>query len=355
MNAVIPSSRAPSPATAAQAARAAPAPGGPSPGGRWRWALDARYVPVCASLALLLLMVAAGGLLYDGFFSAQVLLNLLIDNAFLLIVAVGMCFVILTGGIDLSVGSVLAFTTMVSASLVEHHGWPAAAVIPGVLALGAGFGALQGWLIQRFRLQPFIVTLAGMFLARGLCYLISIDSISITDPTYAALSQARFTLWPGASLSISALLALAVLGAGCFIAHGTAFGRGVYALGGSEHSALLMGLPVARITVGVYALSGFCAALGGVVFTFYMLSGYGLHAVGLELDAIAAVVIGGTLLAGGIGYVAGTLCGVGVLGVIQTLIMFDGSLSAWWTRIVIGALLLVFCLLQRLAQGRGTC
>jgi len=315
--------------------------------------LDARLVPVAASGALLLLMILAGSLLYTGFFSAQVFLNLLIDNAFLIIVAVGMTFVILTGGIDLSVGSVVALTTMVSAALVEHHHWSPAVVIPLVLLMGAAFGALQGWLIERFRLQPFIVTLAGMFLARGLCYLISIDSISITEPAYTTISEARISLWEGASVSISALLALGVLALAVFIAHGTAFGRGVYALGGSESSALLMGLPVARITVGVYTLSGFCAALGGVVFTFYMLSGYGLHAVGLELDAIAAVVIGGTLLSGGIGFVAGSLCGVLVLGVIQTLIMFDGGLSAWWTRIVIGALLLVFCLLQRFAQGRS--
>jgi simple sugar transport system permease protein len=118
-------------------------------------------------------------------------------------------------------------------------------------------------------------------------------------------------------------------------------------MGGSEPSALLMGLPVARTTVLVYALSGLCAALGGMVYTFYMLSGYGLHAVGMELDAIAAVVIGGTLLSGGVGYLLGTLFGVLTLGMIQSLIIFDGSLSSWWTRIVIGGLLFVFCVLQR--------
>ena len=318
-----------------------------------RWMPDARLVSVLASLALLGLMVTLGSVLYTGFFSAQVFFNLLIDNAFLLIVAVGMTFVILTGGIDLSVGSLLALSTMVSAALVEHAHWPPALAVALVLLMGTAFGAAQGWLIQRFRLQPFIVTLAGMFLARGLCYVISIDSISITEPGFTALAQARWTLWEGASLSLSAVLALVVLAAAIFIAHGTAFGRQVYALGGSESSSLLMGLPVARTTVAVYTLSGFCAALGGVVFTFYTLSGYGLHAVGLELDAIAAVVIGGTLLSGGIGLVAGTLCGVLALGLIQTLIMFDGSLSAWWTRIVIGLLLFAFCLLQRLAQGRS--
>ena len=223
---------------------------------------------------------------------------------------------------------------------------------PLVLAMGTAFGAFQGLLIERFRLQPFIVTLAGMFLARGLCYLISIDSISITEASYSAISQYRLPLGEEASLSVGALIAIAVVLLAVFIAHCTPFGRTVYAIGGNEHSAVLMGLPVRSTVVGVYTLSGFCSALAGVVFTFYMLSGYGLHAVGLELDAIAAVVIGGTLLTGGVGYVAGTLFGVLTLGVIQTLIAFDGTLSSWWTRIVIGALLFFFCLLQRFFTSR---
>ncbi|XAH25002.1 galactofuranose ABC transporter, permease protein YjfF [Xylophilus sp. GW821-FHT01B05] len=312
-----------------------------------------QYLPLAATVSLFFAMATLGSLRYDGFFSAQVFLNLLIDNAFLIIVAVGMTFVILSGGIDLSVGSVIALTTMVSASLVEKHGWSPALVIPLVLAMGLGFGAFMGLLIERFRLQPFVVTLAGMFLARGLCYLISIDSISITQDFYTEVSQLRVPLGGDASLSVGAIIALVVVAAAIFIAHYTSFGRAVYAIGGNEQSALLMGLPVRSTRVGVYALSGFCSALAGVVFTFYMLSGYGLHAVGLELDAIAAVVIGGTLLTGGVGYVAGTLFGVLMLGIIQTLISFDGTLSSWWTRIVIGALLFVFCLLQRFITSRA--
>ena len=320
---------------------------------RRRRLLGAAHVPLVTTIALFLAMVAFGSISYTGFFSAQVFLNLLIDNAFLCIVAVGMTFVILSGGIDLSVGSVVALTTMVCAALVEHHHWSPAVVIPLVLSGGMAFGALMGVLIQRFRLQPFIVTLAGMFLARGLCYLISIDSISITDPFFTAVAQARLPVWgEEVSITASALLALALVALAVFMAHGTEWGRTVYAIGGNEHSAVLMGLPVARTTVLVYAFSGFCSALGGVVFSFYMLSGYGLHAMGLELDAIAAVVIGGTLLTGGVGYVIGTLFGVLILGVIQTLISFDGTLSSWWTRIVIGTLLLVFCLLQRLMEAR---
>ncbi|AVS96252.1 galactofuranose ABC transporter, permease protein YjfF [Paracidovorax avenae] len=315
--------------------------------------LNARYLPLAATIALFVAMATLGSVRYTGFFSAQVFLNLLIDNAFLIIVAVGMTFVILSGGIDLSVGAVVALTTMVFASLVERHGWSPAAAVPVVLLMGTCFGAFMGFLIERFRLQPFIVTLAGMFLARGLCYLISIDSISITHEGYSELAQWRLQLTETASISLGALIAIAVVLAGIFIAHCTPFGRAVYAVGGSEHSALLMGLPVRSTLVGVYTLSGFCSALAGVVFTFYMLSGYGLHAVGMELDAIAAVVIGGTLLTGGVGYVAGTLFGVLMLGIIQTLISFDGTLSSWWTRIAVGVLLFVFCLLQRLLTRRS--
>lgn len=314
--------------------------------------VDARVVPVLGAVVVFVVTFGFGSFAYNGFFSPQVFLNLLIDNSFLCIVGVGMTFVILSGGIDLSVGSVIALTTMMSAALVEQRHWSAAAAIPLVLAMGTAFGAFMGWLITRFRLQPFIVTLAGMFLARGLCYLISIDSISITDAEYTAIAQTRIPLGGDASITVGALLAIAMVTVGIWFAHGTEFGRTVYAIGGNEASAVLMGLPVARTTVLVYTFSGFCSALAGVVFTFYMLSGYGLHAIGLELDAIAAVVIGGTLLTGGVGYVIGTLFGVLILGVIQTLISFDGSLSSWWTRIVIGALLFVSCLLQRVFEAR---
>nr|BEK71161.1 sugar ABC transporter permease YjfF [Kitasatospora purpeofusca] len=308
-------------------------------------------IPLLVTSVLLVSMFTAGSVQYDGFFSGQVLLNLLIDNAFLLVVAVGMTFVVLTGGIDLSVGAVVALSTMVSAWLVERHGWPPLLVIPLVLLMGTAGGWVMGWVIHTFEIQPFIVTLAGMFLARGLCYTISIESISITDPSYTAMAQTRIPLGD-LFVSPSVVIALLVVAAGFTVLHCTRLGRYVYALGGSEQSALLMGLPVGRTRITVYAVSGFCSALGGVLLTFYMLSGYGLHAVGLELDAIAAVVIGGTLLTGGSGYLLGTVLGVLVLGLIQTVISFQGTLSSWWTRIVIGGLLFVFIVLQRLITVR---
>ncbi len=315
-------------------------------------ALPRKYVPVLVTTGLLAAMFAAGGIRYRGFAGGQVVLNVFVDNAFLLVVAAGMTFVILTGGIDLSVGSMVARSTMISASLVTHHGWPAPAVIALVLAIGAALGLGMGAIIHYFEIQPFIVTLAGMFLARGLCYTISTESISITDPTFTAFAQTKVPLGAGVWVSPSVVIAVVTVLVGAYVLHYTRLGRNVYAVGGSEQSALLMGLPVARTKIAVYTISGFCSALGGVLLSFYMLSGYGLHAVGMELDAIAAVVIGGTLLTGGSGYLLGTVLGVLVLGLIQTIISFEGTLSSWWTKIFIGLLLFAFILLQRLIGAR---
>ena len=308
---------------------------------------NARRLPLFITVALFALLYGFGSIQYEGFFSAQVFLNLLIDNGFILVVAIGMTFVIFTGNVDLSVGSVVALTTMISATLAQSHGWSFWAIVPLVLAVGTLFGLFQGVLIQVFKLQSFIVTLGGMFLARGLCYVISVDSISITEPTFVVLSEYRVPVGPEVSLSLSSVIALVVLVVAIFLAHYTRFGRTVYAIGGNERSAMLMGLPVNSTKIMVFGLSGFCSVLGGVLISLYMLSGYGLHALGMEMDAIAAAVIGGALLTGGVGYVAGTLLGVMMLGVIQSLIVFDGTLSSWWTRIAIGVLVFVFCLLQR--------
>ncbi|WP_239619299.1 galactofuranose ABC transporter, permease protein YjfF [Cohnella mopanensis] len=314
--------------------------------------LNRKFIPILVTIGLFAVMLAAGSFRYTGFFSLQVVFNLLIDNAFLLVVAVGMTFVIISGGIDLSVGSMIALTTMISASLIQEHGMPPIVVIPIVLVIGCAFGWAMGAIIHYFKVQPFIVTLAGMFLARGLCYIISLNTITINNSTYTAIAQTKVTLPGGSFISINVIIALIVVLLAIFVAHYTRFGRNVYALGGSEQSALLMGLPVARTKIGVYVVSGFCSSLAGVIYTFYMLSGYGLHAVGVELDAIASVVIGGTLLTGGVGYIAGSFFGVMIYGVIQTIISFQGTLSSWWTKIVIGLLLFVFILLQRVLSAR---
>jgi simple sugar transport system permease protein len=301
-----------------------------------------RYAPTLATLGLFIAMFAVGAGMYPSFLSGQVFLNLFIDNTFLIVLAVGMTFVILTGGIDLSVGAVVALSMMVSATLLQQ-GWNPASVIVLVLLIGGGLGLLMGLIIHYFDIQPFIVTLAGMFLARGLCYVISLDSIPVTDEFFTNMAQAQIPLPGDLFVSPGVLLALAIVAIAFFILHHTRFGRTVYAIGGNEHSAMLMGLAVARTKILVYALSGLCSAIAGILFSFYSLA-----AQGMELDAIAAVVIGGTLLTGGTGYVLGSVVGVLVLGIVQTFIAYDGTLSSWWTKIVIGGLLLVFILLQRL-------
>jgi simple sugar transport system permease protein len=313
---------------------------------------NVKYLSLLVTIGLFALMFGFGSVKFTGFLSPQVFLNLFIDNAFLCVTAVGMTFVIISGGIDLSVGSMIALTTMIIAHLLEVRHWSPLPVILAALAAGCLLGLIQGTLIQVFELPPFIVTLAGMFLARGLCYVISINAITINNEFFTKVAQYRIPVGGGASISINVIIFFAVVLAAIYLAHYTRFGRTIYAIGGSEQSAILMGLPVARTKILIYTISGFCSALAGVVFSFYMLSGYGLHAVGMELDAIASVVIGGTLLSGGVGYVVGTMFGVLILGTIQTLIEFQGTLSSWWTKIVIGILLFLFCLLQRLFETR---
>jgi len=330
----------------------ATAPTAVSPWERIRtYAPKSRYLPVVTTLALLVGMFGLGGIRYEGFTDPQVVLNLFVDNAFLIVLAVGMTFVILTGGIDLSVGSVVALSTVVAAWALEH-GWPPVLAAVAVLLVGTLLGTVTGLVIHYFDIQPFIATLAGMFLARGLCFLISVESIPIHNQTFFDIAAKQITVPGGYAITPNVIVALVVVAIAAWVLARTRFGRTVYAIGGSESSALLMGLRVARTKVAVYAISGFCAALGGLLFSLYMLSGYSLHAVGMELDAIAAVVIGGTLLTGGRGYVIGSMLGVLVLGTIQTFISFDGTLSSWWTKIAIGSLLLVFVVVQRVMTRR---
>ncbi|ROP36682.1 monosaccharide ABC transporter membrane protein (CUT2 family) [Saccharothrix texasensis] len=326
------------------------APGAPGRS-RGRVSVPKRFLPVIATFVVFVATFGVGSVRYEGFASGQVLANLFIDNAFLIVLAVGMTFVILTGGIDLSVGSVVALSTMIAASSLQA-GWPVWLVVLTVLAAGSGLGLAMGWVIHRFGVQPFIVTLAGMFLARGLCFVISVESVSIKDPTFRAMATGSIELPGGVTITYGVVIALVAVLAALYVLHLTRFGRTVYAVGGSESSARLMGLATARVKIGVYVISGFCSALGGLLFSLYMLSGYSLHAVGMELDAIAAVVVGGSLLSGGVGFVIGSVVGVLVLGTIQTLISFEGTLSSWWTKIVIGALLLAFIALQRIIVRR---
>jgi simple sugar transport system permease protein len=309
--------------------------------------LSSKYLSVIAATALFFIAFIAGSVLYRGFFSLQTFFNLFIDKSFLLVSATGMTLVILSGGIDLSVGSVLAFTTMIISSLTEIAGVnPWVAIIIALIA-GSLIGFSMGIMIAYWHVPPFIATLAGMFFARGACYLISVQSISIRNETLHNLALWKLRFGSAGFISVNVIVAVLIVLAGLYVSLYTKFGRNIYAIGGNENSALLLGIPIKKTKVLVYTINGFCSAVSGVVFSLYMLSGYGLHSLGMEMDVIAAVVIGGTLLIGGTGYVFGSVFGVLTLGIIQSLIMFNGTINSWWTKITVGILLLVFIGLQR--------
>lgn len=299
-----------------------------------------------ATFIVFCLVYVGGGFFFTNFFSLRVFTNLFYDGAFVGVIAVGMTFVIISGGIDLSVGSVIAFTCVLTAKLVAVYQIHPVFAILIALAFGAALGFMMGCLIHYFALPPFLVTLVGMFLARGLAFQVTLESIPISHPFLDKIVYFGIPLAKRTKLSGLAIIFLIVLLIGIYISHFTRFGRNAYAIGGNEQSAILMGLPVGRTKILIYTMNSTLCALAGVVYTLYTLSGYPLACSGLELDVIAAVVIGGTLLTGGAGYVEGTLLGVLILGLIQTIITFQGTLSSWWTKIIIGLLLFIFILLQ---------
>jgi simple sugar transport system permease protein len=315
-----------------------------------------RNLTIIAPALVFIVFFIVGGVLFRNFFTLRVLLNLLTNNAFMGLAAVGMTVVIISGGIDLSVGAVISTTAMIIAVL-DRSGVSAAVAIPIAILFATGLGCLMGLMIQYFEAPPFIVTLAGMFFARGLGYVLSLSSIPIKAPFYHAMSTAGLRFEGGAKLTVPAMIFLFMVLVTWFLLRHTKFGRTGYAMGGNEQSAFLMGLPIPRTKILIYSFSGFCSGIGGLVYVFYTLSGYGLAAIGLELQAIAAVVIGGTLLTGGFGSVIGTLIGVGIRGTIQTFITFQGTLNVYWTPIFVGLLLFLFILLQKVflvGSKRGT-
>ena len=311
-------------------------------------------VSLVIAICLFVLMFLAGSLAYKRFGSFSTFFNLFNDNAYLIVVSVGMTFVLLTGGIDISVASTLAFTCVFSAYLLER-GWSAAIVIALVLLIGVFTGFLMGYCVHCFEIAPFIITLAGQFLLRGMCAVVSTVSIPINNTFYktVALSKITFEIAGSkAKIYYYVFVALAVVLIAWFVLRYTRFGRAVYAVGSNEQSAQYMGLNVKRIKISVYAINGFCAALGGILFSFYTLAGYSLQNMGLELDAISSAVIGGTLLTGGVGTVIGSMFGVLIQGVIQTIVTYQ-NLNTWWTKVTIAALLCFFIVIQRLIAIRA--
>ena len=322
--------------------------------------MNPKYIMVYATVIIFLIIYAYGAIRYGsiGFTSVRTFVNFFTDNAYYGISAVGMTMVLITGGIDLSVASVASLTGLLIAYGYVKLGISPLITMPFSILVGIGLGTLMGAAIHYLNVPPFITTLTGNFLARGVCSLISRESISIDHPLLNSLSDIKITLYhlvdgewvkikPITNISLPVMMFIAMIVIGTIVLQHTRFGRNVYAIGGSESSAKLMGLPVGRTKVAVYAINGFCSALAGIAYVLVVKSGWNLSLQGGELEVISSAVIGGTLLTGGVGYMIGTMFGVLLKSVIPAIINFNGTLSSWWGKIATGALLLLFIVIQR--------
>jgi ribose/xylose/arabinose/galactoside ABC-type transport system permease subunit len=309
--------------------------------------------PLLTTIVIFFLVYYIGGRLYPAMQKPQVFFNLFINTASLMIVSIGMTMVIITKGIDLSVAGMIALTSAASAALLAKDVSPVV-VMPLMLLMGIVFGFTLGSVIHFLKVEPFIVTLMGLFFARGMAYVITLEALPIQNLTYRflALTKVHIPFFDKEYVYIPSLIGPILLLVVIYLSFFTRFGRTVYAIGNNEQSARLMGLPVGRTKITVYAFSGFCSALAGIVWSISLLSGYGGYAPGMELDAIASAVIGGTLLTGGVGNVVGTLFGVLINGTIVSILQFNGTLSSWWTRIGVGLLTLIFIGIQSLFYMR---
>lgn len=308
--------------------------------GRERWAAQLQR---SGSYVVLALVVLVASVAFDSFATTGNAQNIAIQSSFLAIVALGMTFVIISGGIDLSVGSVFALGGVLSAYGAQGAGTAGALLLP--LLVCGGIGLVNGLLIAYGRLAPFIVTLATLLGARGLLLVIT-DEGALTRTMSGELAWVRLAQGTFLGLGWPVWIALALFAVGGLVLQRTRVGRSTFAIGSSEDAARLMGLPVARRKVLLYTASGLLAGSAGALAAGYAASGVTIVGVGLELDAIAAVVIGGTLLTGGAGTIGGTLCGVLLLRVIQNVINQIGSLNSSYQSVVSGAFLVAVVVIQ---------
>ncbi|MEZ3158972.1 sugar ABC transporter permease [Microbacterium sp. BWT-B31] len=322
------------------------------------WDRHQSLLPTLAALVLLFGMLIYAEIAYGKVFHAGTMSSLLVSFAPTIILAVGMTIVIVSAGIDLSVGAVVAFSSVSGVMLMNIgvNGWLAIVLM---IVFGAIFGLVSGVMVQYFNVQPFIATLAMMFLARGLASILSTTPVTAPEDSPILLLATDWKIIDGPkvndfTITPGLIIAVLVVIAAVFFMHRTRMGRTVYAIGGNESSTQLMGLPLAKTRVWIYVISGALAGLAAVVYTAEVGGkAQNVTGIGWELDAIAAVVIGGTLLTGGSGYVLGSVVGVFVIAALRLIITKDGSINPEYLTIITGAVLLVFVLLQRVLTRRS--
>jgi len=310
-----------------------------------------------------LAMIFMGG----GFLRTQQFFDLLNDNAALIIISCSLTIVMIGGGINISVGGVIGLTVMACALFLNESGIASGGLcifLTFLLALGIGlaFGVLQGFLISHLEIQPFIVTLAGMFLARGLTTILSVNPVKVAHEDFLSLVKVKASFpWLGytakngnlipAKLEIGAIVALAVVVLVYLMLRYARLGRHIYAIGGNQQSALMLGINVKRTRFMSYLISGLLSGLAGFVFLMHKPAGNASVAMRSEMDAIAASIIGGTLLTGGVGNVIGTFFGAMILATIQKIIALSPLNESWWQEMANGAMLGLFIMLQSVILG----
>ena len=317
------------------------------------------------TIVLFFAMYAAGMVIFadKGFAKPQMFLNLFVSNAGLLVISCGLTIVMITGGIDISVGSVTALVCMVMADLMENKGVSAYVAVLAALLIGLAFGIVQGFLVTYMGIQPFIVTLAGMFFARGMTTIVHTDPFNVQNKAFVALKDTRVIV-PGmgsvnrigkyvdAYVEIGVIVALLIVVLMFVMLRWSKLGRAFYAVGGNKQSALMLGINVKRTRFLAQLFSGVLAGIAGYVYFLHVGSGSASHATGMEMNAIASSIIGGTLLTGGVGNIIGTFFGVLSLSTIQNIVSSAGLDQAWWTGITIAAMLCLFLVIQSIVMAR---
>ena len=298
-----------------------------------------------------------------GFLKPQTFFNILNANAALIITSVGMSIVMITGGIDISVGGVAALVSMCCAVYLDKMGGNVPMSIVIAVLIGLGFGLVQGTLVAYLGIQPFIVTLAGMFFARGMTTIVNTAPFNVENENFVALKETRVIV-PGfgtvnklgkyvnAYVEIGVVVAILIVILFFIVLRWTRLGRNFYAVGGNAQSALMLGINVRRTKFFSHLICGLLAGIGGFVYFMHVGSGSASHASGMEMNAIASSIIGGTMLTGGVGNVIGTLFGVLSLSTIQNIVSSAGLDQAWWTGITIAAMLCLFLVVQSIVMAR---
>ena len=321
------------------------------------------------SIGIFVVMYAAAALtLKGGFLKPQMIFDLLNDNAALIIISCALTIVMIGGGINISVGGVIGLTVMSCALFLNNNHIESSALSILVtlllaLGIGLGFGVLQGFLVAHLEIQPFIVTLAGMFLARGLTTILSVNPVKVAHEGFLNLVKTKLKIsWLGytaqngnlipAKIEIGAIVAVAVVIVMFLILRYTRLGRNIYAVGGNRQSALMLGINVKSTVFWSYVISGLLSGLAGFVFLMHKPAGNASVAMRSEMDAIASSIIGGTLLTGGVGNVIGTFFGSMILATIQKIIALSPLNASWWQEMASGAMLSFFILLQSLVLMR---